>query len=65
VLEADLAEVKRRLLKYYPDEFDPKAAPELYVQLEHDVVEQGDDVDLDAWTGDLMATPVKVANPKW
>ena len=65
VLEADLAEVKRRLLKYYPDDFDPKAAPELYVLLEHDVTDRGDQVDLDAWTGYLAAGPVKVANPKW
>ena len=65
VLEADLAEVKRRLLKYYPDDFDPKTAPELYVRMEHDVMERGDEVDLDAWTGHLMATPVKVIDPKW
>lgn len=65
VLEADLAEVKRRLLKYYPDEFDPAAAPELYVRMVHDVTDRGDEVDLDAWTGHLLATPVKVANAKW
>lgn len=65
VLEADLAEAKRRFLKYYPAEFDAKVAPELYVRLDLDISERGYQVDLDAWTGYLMASPVKVADPKW
>ena len=64
-IELSLSRFKQLLLKERPAQFDERKAPAIYVWLEHEPVERGRELELDAWTGFSMAAPVKLAIKDW
>jgi len=65
VMEFDLGQAKDRFVQGQPKEFSADIIPELYVRMQHWPRDRGRDLDLDAWTGPLIARPIKVSAKNW
>ncbi len=57
--------LKNSLLKYYPEEFSKSTPPKMYVLLELDIIDRGEQFELDAWTGWLRSHAAKVECSQW
>ncbi len=65
-LDVPVAELKKVLLKEWPEGFVADAPPAwVYVRLYHKPRERAPQWDLDAWTGDLQSDAVTVELSKW
>ncbi len=55
-----LKEMKEFFLREFPREFDGKRAPRLFAEVRYHPSDRAEDLNLDAWTGDLTTGPLRV-----
>jgi hypothetical protein len=55
-----LKEMKELFLRQYPGEFDRKRAPRLFAEVLYRPSDRAEDLNLDAWTGDLDTGPLLI-----
>jgi hypothetical protein len=59
-----VSKVREGLQGKYPNEFDPKSPPDLYLTFKHDPSERGELYSLDAWTGTVRGRMLFVDDAK-
>jgi hypothetical protein len=58
--------IKDFLMGRYPKEFDAKRTPTFFIDLSYTPFDRAEDLNLDAWTGDLTPGPLVVRGlPEW